>query len=201
MTGYITPEGASLPAGTDNWDVVSAFRTMANSQRTVVPVPNRAGGVAIAASMTSDGRPPTATNPLHVYRADTDSLETFDGTNWWGPNGFNNDYTVWQTITLNSPWVNYVGGGGYRPTVQGRVINDTAQLQGMVKNGTSATAICALPTWMCPAYTFQDASAVNNSGPTSIDISVTSPNAAATLAYTGSGTPTFLSFNLTYPLS
>lgn len=197
MTGFITAEGTVVPAGTDPWNLVADLRTMANSQRTIVPVANRAAATTITSGMTTDGRTPTATNPLIVYRADTDQLETYDGTNWYGADGSNTDHVAWTSLTLVNSWLAYVGGGGYYSGLRYRIRNDRIEVNGMIKSGATGSVITTLPTK--PAFTFQITNSVNSSH-TYNDLTVSGADGSITYT-TGTSAPSFLSVDFFVPLS
>lgn len=82
MAGSTTPEGIVIPAGGDTFDYLGEQRRMAASQRTLVPVPDRAGGDAVASAMNTDGRPVSAANPLLAFNQATRNIEWKDGAGW-----------------------------------------------------------------------------------------------------------------------
>lgn len=88
MPGVNTPEGVVVPAAGDTYDYLGEQRRMANSQRTIVPVADRAAADVVASAMETDGRPVSDTNPLVVYNIANRTVEVKDAGGWRGaPSG------------------------------------------------------------------------------------------------------------------
>lgn len=85
MAMTVTAEKVNIPSPGDVYGYLAEQRQMAASQRTVVPVTNRADGDAVATAMAADGRPVSSTNPLIALRQDTERIEAKTGNGWGGP--------------------------------------------------------------------------------------------------------------------
>lgn len=80
------PEGIVVPVGTDAYNLTADLRRMMETATTIIPVANGAARSALIAALTAAGRPPSAADPVIVYRADASSclrLEaSINGTTW-----------------------------------------------------------------------------------------------------------------------
>lgn len=83
---FIMPEGTRVPSGTDNYDLTTDLRKMAESQSTIVPIANTTMRTSMVNAMIAAGRTPTTMRPLWVDRVDLGAwyaLEsTTDGSTW-----------------------------------------------------------------------------------------------------------------------
>lgn len=129
MTGYISPEGISLPAGGDFWDVVNAMRTAANSTRSVVSVADQTTGDAVATAMAADGRPVSDSNPLVAFRQDIAAICVKNSSGWNVP--------LLGPFTTANPSSNYTGSGYWWAQPVGRNYLITASC--VVLNSSGAT--------------------------------------------------------------
>lgn len=128
MPGVSTAEGVVVPAAGDTFDYLGEMRRKANSQRTVVPVADRAAAEVVAAAMATDNRPVSDTNPLVVFRLDTQRVEIKNSAGWGGPpQGIQTLVEYKQlsgaigpkAVVMNVPSFTFIGGRSYRLEVEG----------------------------------------------------------------------------------
>lgn len=81
---FITAEGIIVPASTDNYNLTTDVRAMANSIRSVVSVADRTAAAAVATAMSADGRGVTDINPLIYWNRGRQSLEVIGSSASYG---------------------------------------------------------------------------------------------------------------------
>jgi hypothetical protein len=105
----------------------------------------------------------------------------------------------WVTFPLSSGWTNYVGGGAYPTTLQGRILpGGMVNVQGMVKGGAAGSVIAALPAAFQPQSTFL-APCTAAAGAVVVQVAANTGSQSYSLNYqTGAAAPAYLNINLTY---
>lgn len=189
-----TPEKLTVPAGTDSFTPRQAFRDMANSVRSIVPVANSTDRDAVYDDMVSEGRAPSVSNPLFVWRADTDTIERHNGTGWLrvGTAGDN----TWSVPTLS-------GLGGPTPVLRqvGQVceIYSGGNITGSFPVGlTELVAPGAIPPELAPNANRWGGAFLSANHPGSV---VVRPDGSMAVVHQSGGTRTQVQFGFTWLLS
>lgn len=138
MPGVNTPEGVVVPAAGDTFDYLGEMRRKANSQRTVVPVADRAAADVIASAMATDNRPVSDTNPLVVWNNADKRVEVKNGGGW-------NDT---GRIVRHSEWtsINFSVAGGAVPWDIGPLARESQSSVNDAFVTTNATSGCVTIT-------------------------------------------------------
>jgi hypothetical protein len=102
---------------------------------------------------------------------------------------------AWVGLSLTSPWVAYVGGGGYYQGLRVRDIGNAFELHGTVKSGAVGSIMAILPTTHRPSYTAQ--AFVNTSGGAG---TLHVNNTTGEISYlSGPTTPSYMTVNVRIP--
>ncbi len=111
----ILPEGIRVPAAGDAYALTDDLRKMAESARTIVPVANVTERAALVAALTAASRPPSATSPLHVHRADMSAVGgleyTINGKDWLVISEYDTGWVAWLGLGgwAGNPEVRQIG--------------------------------------------------------------------------------------------
>lgn len=148
MPGVNTPEGVVVPAAGDTFDYLGEMRRKANSQRTVIPVADRAAAEVIASAMATDNRPVSDTNPLVVYRTDIGQLEVKSATGWWS--------TGQKVAEFVGPAVTYPANSLWGP---GTLVETTSGTKASINNnfvtgGNEVLTLTKPGSYLCQAVLF-----------------------------------------------
>jgi hypothetical protein len=81
MSGYVTPEGLTVMAGGDAYNLTPDVRRLANSIRSIVPVQDSPGQAAVIAAILADGRDASDFAPLYTHNISQ------GGLTWQGDSG------------------------------------------------------------------------------------------------------------------
>ena len=112
---------------------------------------------------------------------------------------YNSWESPWTRLTLSGAWVDYVGGGGYRQGLFARRSGTNIQINGMIKSGAAGSTICSLPANFKPGFSFMQICEANAPG-TLATIFVDGSTGSLTYR-SGPGAPSYLSINITVPIT